>query len=168
MEQEKTPSSCSDPLEVWTDLAVKAYEMMTASAEVIGYRVVRLAVAGPIPDASDQHEFALMGREKIEAAAESARAMAEYVMTLNRRLGSQAFSQMLTGSTAIVSLAASSSVSQSIERQGELVRTMTQSVITASQQLPGSAGQLAQRAVSPIYSRTKANAERLGKNCRTT
>jgi len=74
-----------------------------------------MALAGPIPNASDQSEFALMGREKIEAAAESARAMAEFVLTMNRQLGAQAFSQMLTGSTAMILLAASRSVGQSIE-----------------------------------------------------
>ncbi|MGE5844221.1 MAG: hypothetical protein ACM32K_04920, partial [Syntrophaceae bacterium] len=73
-----------------------------------------------------------------------------------------AFSQMLTGSTAMISLAASRSVGQSIERQGELVRTMAESAIAATQP-PNSAGLLARQAVEPIYSRTKANARRLGK-----
>jgi hypothetical protein len=162
MEKDETLSLHANPFSVWTDLAVKTYEMMVASAEVIGHRTGRMAAAGPIPNASDQREFALMGQEKIEAASESARAMAEFVMTLNRQLGAQAFSQMLTGSTAMISLAASSSVGQSIERQGELVRTMTESAIAASQ-LPNSAGLLAHSAVTPIHSRTKANAKRLGK-----
>jgi hypothetical protein len=162
MEKDETPSLPPNPYSVWTDLAVKTYEMMVASAEVIGHRAGRMAAAGPIPNPSDQREFALMGQEKIEAAAESARAMAEFVMTLNRQLGAQAFSQMLTGSTAMISLAASSSIGQSFERQGELVRTITESAITASQ-LPNSAGLLAYSAVKPIYSRTKANAKRLGK-----
>jgi hypothetical protein len=61
----------------------------------------------------------------------------------------------------MISLAASSSVGQSIERQGELVRTMAESAMKVSQ-LPNSAGLLAQSAVKPIYSRTKANARRLG------
>src|SRR5512137_3174057 len=158
MEKGKTPLLCANPFSVWTDLAMNTCEMMMASAEVIGHRTGRMAVAGPIPNASDQREFALMGQDKIEAAAESARAMAEFVMTMNRQLGAQAFSQMLTG----FSLAASSSIGQSLERQGDLVRTMTESAITASQ-LPNSAGLLAQSAVKPIYARTKANARRLGK-----
>ena len=158
MEKDKPLSLSADPFSVWADVAMKTCEMMAASAEVIGHRAGRMAVAGPIPNASDQRELALMGREKIEAAAESARAMAEFVMTMNRQLGAQAFSQMLTG----FSLAASSSIGQSLERQGDLVRTMTESAITASQ-LPNSAGLLAQSAVKPIYSRTKANARRLGK-----
>jgi hypothetical protein len=39
---------------------------------------------------------------------------------------------------------------------------MTESAITATE-LPNSAGLLAQEAVKPIYSRTKANARRLGR-----
>ena len=162
VEKDKPLSLSADPFSVWADVAMKTCEMMAASAEVIGHRAGRMAVAGPIPNASDQREFALMGQEKIEAAAESARAMAEFVMTMNRQLGAQAFSQMLTGSTAMILLAASRSVGQSIERQGDLVRTMTESAITATE-LPNSAGLLAQEAVKPIYSRTKANARRLGR-----
>jgi hypothetical protein len=161
MEENKTLTVYINPISVWTDVALKTCEMMMASAEVIGHRTGRMAVAGPIPNASDSREFALMGQEKIEAAAESARAMAEFVMTMNRQLRAQAFSQILTGSSAMISLAASSSVGQSIERQGELVRTMAESAIKVSQ-LPNSAGLLAQSAVKPIYSRTKANARRLG------
>ena len=162
MEKNKPLSLCANPFSVWTDLAMNTCEMMVASAEVIGHRAGRMAVAGPIPDVRDQREFTLMGQEKIDAAAESARAMAEFVMMMNCQLGAQAFSQMLTGSTAMISLAASSNIGESIERQGELVRTMTESAITAAQ-LPNSAGLLAQSAVEPIYSRTKANARRLGK-----
>ena len=162
MEKNKPLSLSGDPFAVWADVALKTCEMMAASAEVISLRAGRMALAGPIPNASDQSEFALMGREKIEAAAESARAMAEFVLTMNRQLGAQAFSQMLTGSTAMISLASSCSVGQSIERQGDLVRTMTESAITATE-LPNSAGLLAQEAVKPIYSRTKANARRLGR-----
>jgi hypothetical protein len=156
MERNKPLSLCANPFSVWTDLALNTCEMMVASAEVIGHRAGLMAVAGPIPNVSDQREFALMGQEKIDAAAESARAMAEFVMTMNCQIGAQAFSQMLTG----FSLAASSSIGQSLERQGDLVRTMTESAITASQ-LPNSAGLLAQSAVEPIYCRTKANARRL-------
>lgn len=153
---------CGNPVSVWTDLAVKTHEMLVASAAVIGHRAGRMAAAGPIPNASDQCEFALMGQEKIEAAAESVRSMAEFSISLKSQLESQAISQMLAGSTAMISLATSSSMGQSIERQRELVSTMTESAITLSQ-LPHSAGLFAHSAVKPIYSRTEANARRLCK-----
>jgi hypothetical protein len=63
MERNKTLTLCTNPFSVWTDVALKTCEMMVASAEVIGHRTGRMAVAGPIPNASDQREFALMGRE---------------------------------------------------------------------------------------------------------
>ena len=90
MERNKTLSLCANPFSVWTDLALNTCEMMVASAEVIGHRAGLMAVAGPIPNVSDQREFALMGQEKIDAAAESARAMAEFVMTMNCQIGAQA------------------------------------------------------------------------------
>ena len=160
MEKDTPRTLCDNPLTVWTDLAWKTCEMMMASAEVMGRRTGRMAVAGPILDSEDQNEFALMGREKFEAAAESARAIAEYVMTMNRELRVEALRQVLTGSTAMISLASSTSVGRSLERQAELFRTVTRSAITTSQ-LPGSAALLVQRAVNPIYFKTKANALRL-------
>lgn len=160
MEKDTPQTLCDNPLTVWTDLAWKTCEMMMASAEVVGRRTGRMAVAGPIPDPEDQNEFALMGREKFEAAAESARAMAEYVMTMNRELRFEALRQVLKGSTAMISLASCTSVGRSLERQAELFHTVTRSAITASQ-FPGSAALLAQRAVDPVYTRTKANALRL-------
>ncbi len=161
MENDTPQTLCDNPLTVWTDLAWKTCEMMMASAEVVGRRTGRMAVAGPLPDPDDQSEFALMGREKFEAAAESARAMAEYVMTMNRELRFEALRQVLMGSAAMISLASSTSIGRSLERQAELFRTVTRSAITASQ-VPGSAALFAQRAVNPVYIRTKANALRLG------
>jgi hypothetical protein len=43
--------------------------MMSASAQVIGHRTGRMALAGPAPNARDRREIALMGQQKIEAGA---------------------------------------------------------------------------------------------------
>src|SRR5664279_4822825 len=64
------------PFILWGDLATKTVEMMLASAQVIGHRTGRMALAGPAPNARDRREFALMGQEKIEAGTQSAQAMA--------------------------------------------------------------------------------------------
>jgi hypothetical protein len=69
---------------------------------------------------------------------------------------------MLTGATAMMSLAASRTAGQSMARQAKLVRTMTQSAVTVSQ-LSSSAARLAKRGVKPIHSQATANAKRLGK-----
>jgi len=149
------------PFLIWTDLALKTGAIMQASAQVIGHRTGRMAIAGPKPSARDRREFTLMGKEKIEAAVESAQGMAAHCMTMNLRLGTRAFKQMLTGATAMMSVVASRTVRQSVERQAKLGRVMTQPPVTASQ-LSASAARLAHRGLRPIHARATANARRLG------
>ena len=72
------------PFMLWSDLATKTLEMMLASAQVIGHRTGRMALAGPVPNARDRREFALMGQEKIEAGAQSAQAMVAHIMTMSQ------------------------------------------------------------------------------------
>jgi len=93
------------PLVLWSDLATKALEMTLASAQVIGYRTGRMARAGAAPNARDRREFALMGQEKIEAAAQSAQAMAAHMMTMSQPWGALAFRHLLRNSAAFMSLA---------------------------------------------------------------
>ena len=112
-------------------LAMKTGEMMMASAQVIGHRTRRMAAAGSKPNASDRREFALMGQEKIEAAAKSAHGMAAHMMTMDPFLGARAVQQSLAAATAMMSLAGSRTVSQALARQARLVRTMTGSAGTA-------------------------------------
>ena len=69
------------PFMLWSDLGIKTLEMMLGSAQVIAHRTGRIARAGHRPNASDQREFALMGQEKIHAAAESAQAMTAHLLT---------------------------------------------------------------------------------------
>jgi hypothetical protein len=140
---------------------LKTGEMMVASAQVIAHRTGCMAFAGPTPSVRD-HEFTLMGQEKSEAAAESARAMATQMMTMNSQLGARAAKQMLEGAPAMMSLAASRTPGQAIRRQAKLVRTMARSAGVTSQ-LSGSAARLAQRGVKPIHFRATRNAKRLGK-----
>jgi len=56
-----------NPFLMWSRLAWKTGEMAIASAQIIGHRTGRFALAGPVPSARDQREFALMGHEKNEA-----------------------------------------------------------------------------------------------------
>ena len=136
--------------------------MMLASAQVIHHRTGRMAAAGATPSARDRREFALMGREKLEAGVESASAMARQMMTMNPLLGPRAFEHMMAGAAAVMSLAASHTPGQALARHAKLVRAMTQSAATATQ-LSGAAGRLAQHGLKPIHSRATANAKRLGK-----
>ena len=63
--------SLFNPAMLWADLAMKATEMMVASAEVIGNRVDQIARAGANPSPRDIREIALMSSEKVKAATES-------------------------------------------------------------------------------------------------
>jgi hypothetical protein len=151
-----------NPFLAWSQLAWKIGEMSLASAQVIAYRTTRMAAAGPLPDARDREEFTRMGREKFEAATESGRAIAAHLATMNLKFGAQAFRYMLTGTTALMSLAASRNAGQFIARQAKLAESLSRSARAASD-LSDSAVRLAGRGLNPIHARATANARRLRK-----
>ncbi|HEY8100853.1 MAG TPA: polyhydroxyalkanoate granule-associated phasin [Burkholderiaceae bacterium] len=146
----------------WSELAVKTGEMMMASAQVIQHRTGRMAAAGPTPSLKDQREFRLMGQEKVEAMAESTQAMALQMMTMNPLLGMRAFELMMKGSTAMLSLATSTTIGQSLNHQMKLAKVLTESA-TANSELSHSAMKIAHHGLKPIHSRATSNAKRLAK-----
>jgi hypothetical protein len=150
------------PFILWSDLATTTLEMMLASAQVIGHRTGRMARAGPAPNARDRREFALMGQEKIEAGAQSARAMAAHMMTMSQPWGALAFRHILRNSAAFISLASSRTPSQLIARQAALARALGQSAVSMAD-VSKSAAKLAHRGLKPIHAKATANAKRLGK-----
>ena len=152
-----------NPFLIWTDVALKTGEMMLASAQVIGQRTQRMALAGPAPNARDRRELALMGEEKIAATAESAQAMAMSMMKLNQEVGALAFRQMLTGATAMMSLASSRTTGQSVARQTRLVRDALANSAAATSQLSTSTARLVDQGLKPIHARAKGNAKRLAR-----
>lgn len=162
MKRKNNQPSFLSPLAIWTELAMKTGEMMVASAQVIGHRTTRMAKAGPRPSARDRREFTLMGQEKIEAARESSQAMAARMVGVNHGLGSRAAAQMLATTSAMLALASSRSLSQSVARQAALMRVLTQSASTAAQ-LSHSAAAVASHGLKPIHSRAVSNARRLNK-----
>jgi hypothetical protein len=121
-----------NPFLAWSQLAWKIGEMSLASADVIAYRTTRMAAAGPLPGARDREEFTRMGREKLEAATESGRAIAAHLAAMNLKFGAQAFRYMLTGTTALMSLAASRNAGQFIARQAKLAESISRSAQAAS------------------------------------
>lgn len=150
------------PFLLWSDLATKALEMMLASAQVIGYRTGRMALAGAAPNARDRREFALMGQEKIEAGAQFAQAMAAHMMTMGQPWGALAFRHLLRNSAAFMSLASSRTPGQLIARQAALARALGQSTIRMAD-VSKDATKLAHRALKPIHAKATANAKRLAK-----
>jgi hypothetical protein len=145
------------------DLAFRTGEMLWASAQVVNHRTSRAFLASPSPSMRDRREFVLMGQEKVEAAAESVTSMSAYLMAMNVQFATLAFKQSLTAATALMSLAASRTIGQSLGRQAKLIHdTVGNSAVTASR-LSGSAAHLAHRGLKPIHSRATKNAKRLGK-----
>lgn len=152
-----------NPLTIWSKFAWKIGEMMLASMHVSGHRSHRiLSASHPLSDV-DRREFALMRQEKVAAAAESAQAMALALLKFNQQFAEIAFRQIVTGTSAIMSLAASRTPGESVARQTRLLReTMTHSAVATSQ-LSQSAARVAQRGLTPIHSRATANSKRLAK-----
>ena len=79
----------SGPLDLWMRLAFRTSEMLWASTQVIAFRTSGMLRHGSTPSARDRRELILMGREKVEAAAESATAMG-YLLRMNLELASLA------------------------------------------------------------------------------
>jgi hypothetical protein len=157
------PGASANPFVIWTDLAWKTGELMMTSGQVIGYRMLGMALAGPTPSLRDRREFTLMSQEKIQAAAESAQAMGSYVVTLNQQLAALAVKQMFAGAAAIMSLASSRTAAESIGRQTKLLGdTLTHSAAVASH-LSNATARLTQRGLRPIRARAARNAKRLRK-----
>ena len=150
------------PFMLWSDLATKTLEMMLASAQVIGHRTGRMALAGPAPNARDRREFALMGQEKIEAGVQSAQAMAAHTMSMSQPWGALALRHLLRSSAAFMSLATSRTPSQLIARQAALARALGQSAVSMAD-VSKSATKLAHRGLKPIHAKATANAKRLAK-----
>ncbi len=48
-------------------LARQATELAIAVPQVVGHRLARMALAGPVPNARDRREFHAMGQEKVHA-----------------------------------------------------------------------------------------------------
>jgi len=155
--------SPANPFILWTTLAMKTWEMMFASAQVIGHRTGRMALAGPAPNARDQREFHLMGQEKIEAATESMQAVALRMFSMNQQLGLTMFRQMASLWGSLVSLAGSRSVPQMFNAYNNVLNNTMSRTTSSMTQLGDSVAKTMHKGLTPIHSRATANAKRLAR-----
>ncbi|HZR70994.1 MAG TPA: polyhydroxyalkanoate granule-associated phasin [Burkholderiales bacterium] len=165
----RTPSFAAlygNPFVAWTQLAWKTGELMVSSAEVIGRRAAGMALAGPAPGMRDQREMALMGREKLEAAAESGYAMWWSLARMNQQLATLALRQMLAGAAGMAALASSRTAAESVQRQAGLAADALAHSATTAARASASTARIAQRGLTPIRSRAARNAKRLRKRRR--
>lgn len=134
--------------------------MTTAAAQVIARRTQRMALAGSNPSARDRREFALMGQEKADAAAQSSFAVGSALLRMNQRTAMQAWLAMLAASTDAMSLAGSRTASQVAARQAKLARTLRRAVPSVSA-MSTAAASLTSAALKPVHARATRNATRL-------
>lgn len=161
--RESAANTAANPYAVWSRLADQTAEMMTASAQVIGHRSARMAMAGPLPSQCDQREFSLMGQEKIEALSESAHAVTIRMMGLHQQLAKLALRQLLDGTTDLLALAVATFIKPHAPGPGKLLsKHITNSTETISE-LNASLADVAQTGLQPLHSRATANAKRLEK-----
>lgn len=147
----------------WNDLALSTGEMLAASAQVISHRTRRLHAAGPLPNARDRREFALMGREKLQAAQASSQAMARELAASPLDAGVRAWQDWMGVAQAALALGTSRSLAEAFEQQSQLVQSATRAAASLGQ--AGEVGaRLAQQGLGPIHAAATANARRLGRH----
>ncbi len=164
MKQYRPRFAPANPYLAWTRLAFTTGEMLFASAQVINHRTNRIATAGVIPNARDQREFTLMGQEKLEAAAESAQAIATRMVTLNTQFGAMLFRQLLSCASGLFALAAAPAAAFTLKGQEKLTRDMLKNSTSIATQLSGSTARLVHHGLKPVHSRATGNAKRLLKH----
>ena len=151
-----------NPFIAWTRLAWKTGELMVSSGEVVGRRMAGMALTGT----SDQREIALMGREKMEAAAQSGYAMWWALARMNQQFATVVLQQMFAGAAGMMSLASSRTPAESLGRQARLVGDSIAHSAVAASKVSGSTARLVQRGLTPVRSRAARNAKRLRKRRR--
>lgn len=149
------------PWLAWGNVAWKMSEMLFASALVIQHRSKRIADAGPRPSLRDQREFTRMGQEKLEAAAESAQAMAMRMYSANMQIGASMARQMMNAAPGMMTAMMTPSLFWSPQGQAQMMRRLFAGYGSLGKQLSGASARLAGQGLRPIHSRATANAERL-------
>jgi hypothetical protein len=144
----------------WWQVATDLSETLSAANKVVGYRTALMAMAGPVPNARDRHEFSLMSREKIEAASESVQAMGKGFMTLGMDLAMETSRQLWAASAATVALSSSGTTAQWLQHQAALLKVAAECP-PVPLQLASSAAHLVRESLAPIRDRATANAKRL-------
>ena len=143
------------------DLARKTTETAAASAQTIHHRTRRMAKAGLTPNQRDRKEFALMGWEKLEAAAEASAHVGTEWLRLNQRLGDIAAQQAIINATAMFSLFGNRNVGQMMQTQSAWNRKSLALANQAGSELVTALTRSASKGLKPVHSRATKNARRL-------
>jgi len=153
----------ANPYASWGRLAWKAGEMAIASAQVIGYRTQRLATDGPVMGAANRREILLMGQEKGEAAVAAAQAAGMRVLMLNQQFAALALQQAMSVSIGLLSIAASRTPAQTVQRQSKLLRNAMRDSVVVASKVSGASAKVARGALVPVHARVRRNRKRLSR-----
>jgi hypothetical protein len=150
-----------DAWRIWSGFGLRFSETLFASSQVIAHRADRMRAAHTTPRADDRQEFALMKQEKVDAALESAQAMALESVLAGQRYAAFTFRQFFAGMPALLSLALPGTPRQISARQVRLVRNTVHQTAMSTNKLSVATGKIVQRGLTPIRKRATANAKRL-------
>ncbi|HEX9452450.1 MAG TPA: polyhydroxyalkanoate granule-associated phasin [Burkholderiales bacterium] len=150
-----------DAWRIWSGFGLRFSETLFASSQVIAHRTDRMRAAHTTPRADDREEFALMKQEKVDAALESAQAMALESILAGQRYAAFTFRQFFAGMPALLSLALPGTPRQLSARQIRLVRNTVHQTAMSTNKLSVATGKIVQRGLTPIRKRATANAKRL-------
>lgn len=153
----------ANPFLVWSQVALKGSEMLFASAQVIGHRTSRMAMAGPMPNARDRKEFTLMGQEKLEAVQESAAAMSMRMFAMQSRMGIAMLEQMAASAGWFWRFALNPALAAYVNGQAGQMAALFGNPWANWSRASKSLAEVAQHGLKPVHSRATANARRLGK-----
>ena len=150
-----------DAWQTWSQFGWRYSEMLFASSQVIAHRTDRIRKAGTASRADDRQEFSLMKQEKVEAALESAQAIALESVLASQRYAAFAFRQFFAGMPALLALALPGTPDQVSARRIRLVRNTVQRSAVSANKLSHATGKIVQKGLTPIRKRATANAKRL-------
>lgn len=143
--------------------AVQQSDLGLVSARTIGYRTAMMAEALADPVELTNPEFLRMGTEKMEAAAESAGAMAHGLADLQKAWMGLFLAPAQAMTTALCGFGACRSPADLLTAQRRLVEGSIMAGVNAGLHFAESAAVLAGAGLRPIHRKASANARRLAR-----
>ncbi|HYD30631.1 MAG TPA: phasin family protein [Azospirillaceae bacterium] len=144
-----------------TGTALAAREMAAAAGKVIGYRTALMAEALGDPVAMTNPEFTLMGSEKVEAATESAFAMADGIRALADAWNLWMATQARAAFGAAADLAACRTPLDLVTLQQRYVESVLTGSMASGSRLAVGTARLIDAGLVPLHRTAMANARRL-------
>ena len=151
--------SCN-PWLAGVNLALASTQLLVSSAEVVGWRMNRMLLAGPQPNARDRSEMIRMGSEKVTAGMASFQAMARGWLELNGQLATMAMQQALALAPMMMQ-PMGTAPAQAYARQVRIVAALLSGSARAQTHAATALPSIASKGLKPIQARARSNVRRL-------